>query len=74
MIINNADLILHEFNMRSYHNILIGRDYMKLFDTIKFDFKKNSSSWKYLCEVYYFEKQRYRTNKWIYYRNASRNE
>ena len=39
--ISNAKLIVHEFkvlDLRSNANILIGRDYMRLFQTITFDF------------------------------------
>ena len=42
--IGNANLIVHEFkvlNSRTYSNILIGRDYMQLFDRITFDFNRN---------------------------------
>ena len=44
MKISNGKIIIHEFkvlDMRSYTTSLIGRDYMQLFDTVKFDFKQN---------------------------------
>ena len=66
MKISNGKIIIHEFkvlDMRSYTTILIGRDYMQLFDTVKFDFKQNIVHLGNTCEVYYFKKQRYRTNK-----------
>ena len=43
--IGNAKLIVHEFkvlNLRTYSNILIGRDYMQLFERITYDFNRNS--------------------------------
>ena len=42
--IGNLAPIMQEFkvlNTKTYRNILIGRDYMKLFDTITFDLKNN---------------------------------
>ena len=41
---NRMKPIVHEFkvlNTRTYSNILIGRDLMKMFGTVKFDFTKN---------------------------------
>ena len=49
--IGNANLIVHEFkvlNSRTYSNILIGRDYMQLFDRITFDFNRNFVQLKWL--------------------------
>ena len=41
---NRMKPIVHEFkvlNTRTYNNILIGRDLIKMFGTVKFDFTKN---------------------------------
>ena len=43
-IVNNTGLVVHEFKVldtRSYANILMGRDFLQLFNSVKFDFRGN---------------------------------